>query len=151
MTAKWTLDPSGHEVTFKNKTFWGLATVRGVFKTVHAEGVVADDGTAEGTVTVDAASLDTRLAKRDLIAAADALAEVSRSQPGDMPELASQIDPQQVGLLATMQAALGNMLKWEGFQEMVTMLRQILQLQKETNEETAEEIERQAASIFDDP
>ncbi|GAA1977814.1 YceI family protein [Catenulispora subtropica] len=65
MTEKWTLDPSGHEVTFKNKTFWGLATVRGVFRTVHAEGVVADDGTAEGTVTVDSASLDTRLAKRD--------------------------------------------------------------------------------------
>lgn len=65
MSEKWTLDPSGHEVTVRNKTMWGLATVRGVFKTVHAEGVLADDGTGEGTVTVDAASLDTGLAKRD--------------------------------------------------------------------------------------
>ena len=65
MSEKWTLDPSGHEVTVRHKTFWGLATVRGVFKTVHGEGVLADDGTGEGTVTVDAGSLDTRQAKRD--------------------------------------------------------------------------------------
>lgn len=92
-----------------------------------------------------------RLAKRDLIAAADALREVSRSQPGELPGLASRIDPQQVELLATMQAALDNMLKWEGFQETVALLRQILQLQREINEETAEEIEREAADIFDNP
>jgi polyisoprenoid-binding protein YceI len=65
MSVKWTLDPSGHEVTFKNKTFWGLATVKGVFKTVHGEGVLADDGTADGTVTVESASLDTAHTKRD--------------------------------------------------------------------------------------
>lgn len=65
MSEKWTLDPSGHEVTLRHKTFWGLATVRGVFKTVHAEGVLDDDGTGEGTVTVDAGSVDTRLGKRD--------------------------------------------------------------------------------------
>ncbi|GAA2017422.1 YceI family protein [Catenulispora yoronensis] len=66
MTTKWTLDPSGHAVTFQHKTFWGLATVHGVFRTVHAEGVVADDGTtADGTVTVDSASLDTKHRKRD--------------------------------------------------------------------------------------
>ena len=65
MSEKWTLDPAGHEVTLRNKTFWGLATVRGVFKTVHAEGVLDDDGAGEGTITVDSASLDTRLAKRD--------------------------------------------------------------------------------------
>ncbi|HUU82482.1 MAG TPA: hypothetical protein VM243_03155 [Phycisphaerae bacterium] len=92
----------------------------------------------------------TRLARRDLGAAADALRRVSRAQPGEMPDLASRIDPQQVEVLATMQAALANMLKWEGFQETVTLLREILRLQKEVNEETVEEIERQAAEIFDD-
>ena len=65
MSEKWILDPSGHEVVVRNKTFWGLATVRGVFKTVHAEGVLAEDGTGEGVVTVESASLDTRLGKRD--------------------------------------------------------------------------------------
>lgn len=92
----------------------------------------------------------TRLAKRDLPAAADALGRVARPAPDGMPGLASRIDPQQVELLATMQAALANMLKWEGFQETVTMMREILRLQKEINEETAEEIDRQAADIFDD-
>jgi polyisoprenoid-binding protein YceI len=65
MSEKWTLDPSGHEVTIRNKTLWGLATVRGVFKTVHAEGVLNEDGTGAGTVTVDSGSLGTRLSKRD--------------------------------------------------------------------------------------
>ncbi|WP_194899509.1 YceI family protein [Catenulispora pinisilvae] len=65
MSEKWILDPAGHEVAVRNKTFWGLVTVRGVFQTVHGQGVLADDGTGEGTVTVDAASLNTRLGKRD--------------------------------------------------------------------------------------
>ena len=65
MSEKWTLDPSGHEVTVQHKTIWGLVTVRGVFKTVHGEGVLADDGTGEGVVTVESASIDTSHAKRD--------------------------------------------------------------------------------------
>ena len=75
---------------------------------------------------------------------------MARLGPGETPELASRIDPQQVELLATMQAALANMLKWEGFQETVTMLREILRLQEEINKETAEEIDRQAADVFGD-
>ena len=51
---------------------------------------------------------------------------------------------------ADMQAALANMLKWEGFQETVTLLREILRRQAELKAETAEEIERQAAEIFAD-
>ena len=65
MSEKWTLNPSGHEVVVRHKTMWGLATVRGVFKTVRAEGVLAEDGTGAGTVTVDSASLGTRMGKRD--------------------------------------------------------------------------------------
>jgi hypothetical protein len=93
----------------------------------------------------------TRLARRDLLSAAAALRRLTRSQAGELPELASRIDPQQVELLSIMRAALANMLKWEGFQETVTMLREILRLQKEVGQETAEEIERQAADIFDNP
>lgn len=65
MSEKWNLDPAGHEVTVKHKSMWGLVTVRGVFKTVQAEGVLDEDGTGHGTVTVDAGSLDTGNAKRD--------------------------------------------------------------------------------------
>ena len=65
MSEKWNLDPAGHEVTVKHKTMWGLVTVRGVFKSVHGEGVLDADGTGHGTVTVDAGSIDTGNAKRD--------------------------------------------------------------------------------------
>ncbi|MHC4067672.1 MAG: hypothetical protein ACYSUI_24655, partial [Planctomycetota bacterium] len=89
-----------------------------------------------------------RLAKRDLVVAADALRRLARSAAADAPELSSGIDPQQTGLLAAMRAALAQMLQWEGFQETVTMLREILRLQSELNAETAEEIERQASDVF---
>jgi len=91
-----------------------------------------------------------RLAKRDLPAAADDLRRLGRAAAGQAPELASRIDRQQVALLAAMRAALVRMLQWEGFQETVTMLRQILRLQTELNAETIEEIERQAADVFED-
>jgi hypothetical protein len=89
----------------------------------------------------------TRLAKRDLVLAADAL----RRLGGDLsPERTSQIDPQQAELLSVMRTALASMLKWEGYQETITMLREILRLQRELNEETAGELERQAGDIFGD-
>ena len=61
----WTLDPAGSSVSFAHKTFWGLATVKGVFAKVRGEGTLAADGSAEGRLVVDAASLDTKHAKRD--------------------------------------------------------------------------------------
>jgi polyisoprenoid-binding protein YceI len=61
----WQLDPARSTVTFKHKAMWGLATVNGVFTSVSAEGQVQPDGTARGTLTIDAASLDTKQAKRD--------------------------------------------------------------------------------------
>ena len=89
----------------------------------------------------------TRLTRRELASAADAIRRLAR-EPG--AQRASTIDPQQVRILADMQAALANMLKWEGFQETVTMLREILRRQAELKAETAEEIKRQAAEIFGD-
>ncbi|SEG77322.1 Polyisoprenoid-binding protein YceI [Actinacidiphila yanglinensis] len=62
---RWVLDPARSSVRFRSKTFWGLATVKGTFGTVSGEGEVASDGTARGTLTIEAASLDTGNAKRD--------------------------------------------------------------------------------------
>ncbi|MFD7502158.1 YceI family protein [Streptomyces sp. NPDC059850] len=62
---RWVLDPAGTTVRFAHKTFWGLSTVKGVFTGVTGEGEVLADGSARGTLTVDAASLDTQNAKRD--------------------------------------------------------------------------------------
>ncbi|MEU3986206.1 YceI family protein [Streptomyces sp. NPDC026672] len=65
-TGTWQLDPAASAVVVRHKTFWGLVTVKGTFTTVSGGGEVADDGTATGTVTLDATSLDTKNKKRDV-------------------------------------------------------------------------------------
>ncbi len=63
--ADWTLDPGRTEVRIKHKTFWGLGTVTGVFSEVSGSGTVSADHGITGTITVGAASVDTKNAKRD--------------------------------------------------------------------------------------
>lgn len=64
-TGGWTLDPAASHVAFHHKSVYGLVTVRGTFPVRGGEGHVATDGSASGTVVVDAAGLDTRHGKRD--------------------------------------------------------------------------------------
>jgi hypothetical protein len=64
-------------------------------------------------------------------------------------ESATEADDAVASALADMRRVLANMLKWEGFQEAVTMLREILRLQGELNEETRDEIERRAAELLE--
>ena len=44
-----------------------------------------------------------------------------------------------------MNRILTNLVKWEGFQEAVTLLREVLRMQKQVSEETEKRIE---AEIF---
>ncbi|GGN59022.1 hypothetical protein GCM10011579_023010 [Streptomyces albiflavescens] len=62
---RWTLDPAGTTVGIRHKTFWGLVNVKGVFTKVSGDGEVLAGGGTHGSVTIDAASLDTKNAKRD--------------------------------------------------------------------------------------
>ncbi|MGW4565796.1 YceI family protein [Streptomyces sp. NPDC004561] len=64
-TGRWQLDATASAVELRHRTFWGLVTVKGAFATVGGSGEVRPDGSATGTVTLDAASLDTGHAKRD--------------------------------------------------------------------------------------
>ena len=64
-TGVWQLDTVRSTVAIKHKTMWGMVTVKGTFGGLTGEGEVQPDGTARGTVTLDAASLDTKSAKRD--------------------------------------------------------------------------------------
>jgi len=64
-TGLWQLDPARTTVAIKHKTMWGLVAVKGTFTGVTGEGEVRADGTASGTITLDATSLDTKNAKRD--------------------------------------------------------------------------------------
>ena len=89
----------------------------------------------------------TQLAKRDLITAADMIRQWARETS---PKRGSQVDPHQVAILSQMRAILANMLQWEGYQEVVSMLRDIIRLQRELHGETKEAIEDQAGDVFDD-
>lgn len=60
----WRLEPSS-EVSFAVKNFWGLGTVRGAFDSVTGTATVTEDGTVTGTLVIDAASVNTKQAKRD--------------------------------------------------------------------------------------
>ncbi|MHC3473084.1 YceI family protein [Streptomyces sp. 7R007] len=64
-TGLWTLDAAASTVALRHKTMWGLVTVKGAFTTVGGQGEVHPDGSAAGTLTLDAASLDTGNKKRD--------------------------------------------------------------------------------------
>jgi polyisoprenoid-binding protein YceI len=60
----WTVDPHASEIGFAAKGFWGLQTVRGVFRTYHGMLSVVD-GEVEGHLAIEAGSLDTGQTRRD--------------------------------------------------------------------------------------
>lgn len=60
------LNPAASTVAVRHKTMWGLVTVKGAFTSVTGNGEIHPDGTAQGTITLDSASLDTNNAKRDV-------------------------------------------------------------------------------------
>ncbi|MEV7321498.1 YceI family protein [Streptomyces sp. NPDC093970] len=64
-TGLWQLDPTATTVAVRHKSVWGLVTVKGAFTGVTGRGEVAADGTATGTLVIDAATLDTKNKKRD--------------------------------------------------------------------------------------
>ncbi|MFJ4847727.1 MULTISPECIES: YceI family protein [unclassified Streptomyces] len=64
-TGTWILDPAGSSVRLTHKTMWGAATVKGAFATVGGTGELAPDGSAHGTLTVEAASVGTGNSQRD--------------------------------------------------------------------------------------
>ncbi|MCX5051649.1 YceI family protein [Streptomyces sp. NBC_00201] len=64
-TGVWQLDAAASTVALRHKTMWGLVTVKGAFAAVGGQGEVRPDGSAAGTLTLDAATLDTKNKKRD--------------------------------------------------------------------------------------
>jgi len=64
LTGEWVLDSRESSVRLKSKALYFLP-VNGVFHEVSGSGTVAPDGSASGTLTVAAASIDTKKPKRD--------------------------------------------------------------------------------------
>ena len=87
-----------------------------------------------------------RLVRRDLVTAADTMRQWARDTS---PERASLVDPQQVAILDEMRQVLARMLQWEGYHEVVNMLRDILRLQRELNRETKDSILEDTGDLFD--
>jgi polyisoprenoid-binding protein YceI len=65
LAGEWFLDPARSSISLTNKSLWGLVPVRGVFRQVTGQGVVSPPGEVNGTMTVRAASVDTKHARRD--------------------------------------------------------------------------------------
>jgi polyisoprenoid-binding protein YceI len=65
LAGEWVLDPRKSSIRLKSRSMWGLAPVNGVFREVRGHGTVSLDGEVSGTVTVAAASIDTKNTRRD--------------------------------------------------------------------------------------
>lgn len=65
LTGEWVLDPGRSVIGLKSKALWGLAPVKGAFRQISGNGTVAPGGQVTGTITVAAASIDTRNKRRD--------------------------------------------------------------------------------------
>jgi polyisoprenoid-binding protein YceI len=61
----WNLVPERSTIAFKAKSVWGLMTVKGRFTEFSGDGQITDGGTVFGRVDIKAASLDTKLRRRD--------------------------------------------------------------------------------------
>jgi polyisoprenoid-binding protein YceI len=64
LAGTWALDPGRSGIRLKSKVM-GLISVNGVFREVGGNGTVSPDGQVSGTVTIAAASIDTRQTRRD--------------------------------------------------------------------------------------
>jgi polyisoprenoid-binding protein YceI len=65
LAGQWELDTRTSEIRIRHKTMWGLATVEGRFRSFEGGGSVGANGAVTGSVTIDAASIDTKNKKRD--------------------------------------------------------------------------------------
>jgi len=65
LAGDWTLDGAKSTIGLQSKIIWGLIPVKGVFGQVTGHGTVSPAGEVSGTITVAAASIDTKNAKRD--------------------------------------------------------------------------------------
>jgi polyisoprenoid-binding protein YceI len=65
LAGSWTLDPAKSQVLLESRHTWGLLPVHGVFNQVTGNGTVTADGQVTGTLTVGAASVETKNKSRD--------------------------------------------------------------------------------------
>jgi polyisoprenoid-binding protein YceI len=65
LAGEWVLDPHTSSIRLASKSLGGLVRVTGVFREATGTGTIFPNGEVRGTLTVAAASIDTRNARRD--------------------------------------------------------------------------------------
>lgn len=63
-SGEWKIDPANTTIEFQTKFMWVLP-IKGSFGALSGEGTVGDDGSVTGSLTIDAASIDTGDRGRD--------------------------------------------------------------------------------------
>ena len=99
LAGSWTLDAARSEIGLKSKSIWGLVPVKGVFREVAGSGTVSAAGDVAGTITVAAASIDTKMKKRDEHLRSADFFDVD-SHP-DITFAAKQVQPSGQGVTVT--------------------------------------------------
>ena len=61
----WNIDPHRSTIGFKANSMWGLAPVNGRFTEFNGDGQITDTQTIFGRIDIHAASVDTKIRKRD--------------------------------------------------------------------------------------
>jgi len=65
LAGDWTLDRAWSTIGLRSSALWGLVPVKGVFGQVSGHATVSLTGEVNGTITVAAASIETKNARRD--------------------------------------------------------------------------------------
>ena len=99
LAGSWALDAARSEIGLKSKSMWGMLAVKGVFREVTGNGTVSAAGDVAGTVTVAAASIDTKMKKRDEHLRSADFFDVA-STP-DITFVAEQVTPSGEGVTVT--------------------------------------------------
>lgn len=118
VAGSWSLDDAASTVGLRSKSMWGLSPVKGVFHHVSGQGAVAPGGEVSGTVTVDAASVDTKMKKRDDHLRSPELLD-SATYPGIVFTLAG-VEPADDGVTVTGQLAVRDQIRPVSFPAQVS-------------------------------
>ncbi len=115
-----------------------------ILRTLEVNGLDTIDET--GRLTEGIIEPLTGLAKRDLVVAADLVRRWSREGGEDT---AFELDERHEAALSKMREILARMIQWEGYHEVVNMLRDIIRLQRELGDEAQKALIDEADDVFD--
>lgn len=89
-----------------------------------------------------------RLISTDMSLAADQLEQLRMRNEA---QLADQLETTQTRIVESMYGILAGMLKWEGYNEAVSLLRDIIRMQGDVGRQTQGQMEKEIEQLLDDP